>query len=125
VQSDLQVISVADIPVALYLGVPERERRTKQEVLISVAVYLEEPAPFDMSSRIGDTIDYSEVIRFVQEQLPAAGAFVLIETVAEKVATFALARAMGASSVEVVVKKPSVLMAPAMASVTLRRRARR
>lgn len=123
-QSEQQVISVADIPVALYLGVPERERRVKQEVLISVAIHLYDPPPFDMFSRIGDTIDYSEVIRFVQEQLPVAGEFVLVETVAEEVATFALSRARGVSSVEVVVKKPSVLTAPAMASVTLRRHAR-
>ncbi len=120
--SDLQTIALADVPVSIALGVTDPERRLAQGVLISVALKIRDPAA-PSTDRLSDTIDYDAIIGFLQVALPAEGALHLIETVADRVAAHALALSARIETVTVTVKKPSVLPAPAMVSVTLTRHA--
>ena len=119
---DIQTIALTDLPVTLSLGVGDVERRAPQGVLISVTVKMPDPvAP--SSDRLADTIDYDAIITFLQATLPREGALHLIETVADRVATHVLSLSARIETVTVTVKKPSVLPAPAMVSMTLTRQA--
>ncbi len=120
--SDIQTIVLSDVPVTLALGVSDTEQRVPQGVLISVLLKIRDPAA-PSSDRLADTIDYDAIIGFLQAALPAEGALHLIETVADRVATHALSLSARIETVTVTVKKPSVLPAPAMVSVTLTRHA--
>lgn len=120
--ADAILISISDVAVTLSLGVTEGERRRPQEVLISATIGLRETAPF-RSDDIHDTIDYADLIAYLQEEMPALPSLRLIESVAERVAARVLEHPL-AGWVEVRVRKPSVLPAPAFAAVSVRREKR-
>ena len=107
----------ADVQV----GVPEPERATPQEVRISVTMALSDPPDFPAHDRIGATVDYDQIIRFIRGDLgePAH----LIETLADRVAVHCLSLSKRAIWVEVTVKKPSVLSGDGLVAVTIRREA--
>ena len=117
--ADTQTIALTDMRVTLALGVTDAERRRPQDVLISVALDIDDPT---MSDRLGDTIDYDAIIGFVRDSLPGRAPLHLIETVADHVAAHVLEVSARIGAVTVTVKKPSVLPAPARVSVTLTRR---
>lgn len=120
--ADTQTIALSDVPVALMLGVPDIERAALQEVFVSVALTMEAPnAP--QRDELSATIDYDRIIRFLQVDLAADGAIQLIETVADRIGAFLFDLSARVESVSVTVKKPSVLAAPAMVSVSLTRHA--
>ncbi|GEM_PF-5346026 len=120
--ADTQTIALSDVPVALMLGVPDTERAALQEIFVSVALTLEAPtAP--QRDELSATIDYDRIIRFLQVDLAADGAIQLIETVADRIGAFLFDLSARVESVSVTVKKPSVLAAPAMVSVSLTRHA--
>ena len=120
--ADTQTITLTDVPVALTLGVPDLERAALQEILVSVSLTMEAPhAP--QRDELSATIDYDRIIRFLQIDLPADGAIHLIETVADRVGAFLFDLSVRVESVAVTVKKPSVMAAPAMVSVSLVRHA--
>ena len=122
IMADTQTIALSDVPVALMLGVPDIERAALQEVFVSVAVTMEAPnAP--QRDELAATIDYDRIIRFLQMDLAADGAIQLIETVADRIGAFLFDLSARVETVSVTVKKPSVLAAPAMVSVSLTRHA--
>ena len=118
--ADTQTITLSDVAVTLALGVGDAERRRPQAVLVTVALTLADATAHD---DLGDTIDYDRVIHFLRDTLPAGGPLHLIETVADHVADHVLSLSARVATVVVTVKKPSVLTAPAMVSVTLTRHA--
>ena len=120
--SDTQTIALSDVSVTLALGVTEAERRKPQRVLISVTLRIDNPVAA-ATDRLGDTIDYDAIIGFLQRALPEEAPLHLSETVADRVATHVLKLSARIETVVVTVKKPSVLPAPAMVSVTLTRHA--
>lgn len=120
--ADTQTIALSDVPVALMLGVPDLERAALQEVFVSVAVTMEAPNT-PQRDELSATIDYDRIIRFLQFDLPADGAIQLIETVADRIGAFLFDLSARVETVSVTVKKPSVLAAPAMVSVSLTRHA--
>lgn len=120
--ADTQTISLTDLPVALMLGVPDVERAALQEVFVSVALTLEAPAGAQRDE-LSATIDYDRIIRFLQYDMPADGAIHLIETVADRIGAFLFSLSARVETISVTVKKPSVLAAPAMVSVSLTRHA--
>ncbi|MGE3302987.1 MAG: dihydroneopterin aldolase [Hyphomonadaceae bacterium] len=122
---DRQTISITEIIAALRLGVSARERSREQSVLVSVDLTLESPPSFAGAPGIEDTVDYDDVIRFVREGLPSQGEIALIETVADRIAAHCLALSPRIVAADVTVKKPSVLAAPGMVSVSLHRTAQR
>lgn len=120
--ADAQTISLTDVPVALMLGVPDIERAALQEVLVSVALTMDAP-PAPARDDLSATIDYDRIIRFLQYDLPADGPIHLIETVADRIGAYLFGLSARVEAIAVTVKKPSVLAAPAMVSVSLTRHA--
>jgi len=117
--ADAILISISNVAVTLSLGVTEGERRRPQEVLISATIGLRDGARFE-SDDIHDTVDYAELVAYLQEGLPQLPSLRLIESVAERVAQHVLAHAL-VGWVEVRVAKPAVFPAPLLASVSVRR----
>lgn len=113
-------ISLTDIAVTLSLGVPESERHQPQQVLISVTLSLDDDGAA-WRDHLADTVDYGEIIAFLREDLPAEPPTRLIEAVADRVARHVLSLSPRVRSVDVSVKKPSVLTPPALVSVNVRR----
>lgn len=113
------IIRIADASALVRVGVPDPERAAPQQVLISVAMGLDDPPDYQSNDRIGATLDYDRIIGFIREDLiePAH----LIETLADRVAAHCLSLSKRAAWVEVTVKKPSVLQGDGLVSVTLRR----
>jgi dihydroneopterin aldolase len=120
--ADTQTISLSDIPVRLSLGVPDAERARLQDVLVSLSLTVEAP-PSPTRDELPATIDYDAIIQFLRDDLPAEGPIQLIETVADRIAAFVLSLSARIDAVDVTVKKPSVLVAPAMVSISLTRHA--
>ncbi len=118
---DAQTISLRDVPTSLRLGVPPGERGRPQTVLVSVVMTLLEPPAFAPDAPLSETIDYDTVIGFIRDTLPGAGEIALIEAVADAVAGFCLSLSPRIVSADVTVKKPSVLEAPGLVAVTIRR----
>lgn len=118
-----QIIALTDVPCSLNLGVSERERSRAQTILISASVTLRDPPSFTKGAELADTVDYGDLIGFIMQEIPKLGPILLVETVADAVADFALSRLDRVASVEVTVKKPSVLSHPGMVAVTMRRTA--
>ena len=108
-------IHLTDLPARLRLGVSPGERAAPQDVCICFEIDLAHP-PF--ADRIEDTLNYDDVIGFVRDGLDARGPFQLIETVAETCALHVVSLSGLVTKVRVTVKKPSVLAAPALVSVT-------
>ncbi len=116
---DMQIIRVDDVRAQVRVGVPDLERAEPQEVLVSVTLALDAPPDFLKRDRIIETVDYDRIIRFVREDLQAPAH--LVETLADRVARHCLSLSPRAAWVEATVKKPSVLRADGLVSVTLRR----
>ena len=113
------IIRIEDAKALVRVGVPEPERARPQEVRISVALALGEPADFAGEDRLSQTVDYDRIIHFIRDDLGAPAH--LIETLADRVARHCLTLSARAQWVEVTVKKPSVLSGDGMVSVTIRR----
>jgi dihydroneopterin aldolase len=120
---DHLIISLDDVAVTLNVGVPQEERAVPQRVLISVTIAVQEPPTFKSDAALHDTIDYTSIIAFMQDGLPAQGPWVLIETIAEAVTSYGMGLLARVAWVEARVKKPSVLGAHGMTQVCLRRHA--
>jgi dihydroneopterin aldolase len=117
--SELHIIRVEDARAIVHVGVPDPERAEPQDVRVSVALALREPADFLAHDRIGKTVDYDRIIGFIRDDLGAPAH--LIETLADRVAGHCLSLSERALWVEVTVKKPSVLSGDGLVSVTIRR----
>jgi FolB domain-containing protein len=115
----MQIIRVADVRVQVRVGVPDLERAEPQEVLVSVTMALDAPPDFIARDRIGQTVDYDRIIRFIREDLQSPAH--LVETLADRVARHCLTLSPRAAWAEATVKKPSVLRADGLVSVTIRR----
>jgi 7,8-dihydroneopterin aldolase/epimerase/oxygenase len=72
------------------IGVTDEERRLAQKVLLDVSLYLDLRRPA-ASGRIEDTADYRETKRLIS-QFVSEGEFLLLESLAEGVASLALER---------------------------------
>lgn len=117
--SDLHIIRIDDAKALVRVGVPEPERASPQEVRISVALALADVPDYVAQDRIGATVDYDRILKFIRHDLgePAH----LIETLADRVAGHCLALSPRARWVEVSVKKPSVLSGDGLVAVSIRR----
>lgn len=121
--SDTQIITLTDVVTALRLGVSAGERSREQSVLISVAISLLDPPSFIGKPHLSDTVDYDDIIHYIRETLPTEGQIKLVETVADRIAEHCLALSPRIVAADVTVKKPSVLVAPGMVQVCIRRKA--
>lgn len=119
--SDTQTITLSDVSATLHIGVGGEERARAQTVLVTVTIHLVEPPSFTGEPALHDTVDYDHIIHYIRDALPKEGQVKLIETVADRVAAHCMALSPRITDAEVTVKKPSVLTAPSMVSVTIRR----
>lgn len=119
--SDLQIIRIDDAKAIVRVGVPEPERANPQEVRICVAMALRSPPDFPENDRIGATVDYDRILRFIRDDLGTPAH--LVETLADRVAGHCLSLSPRVQWVEVTVKKPSVLSGDGLVSVMIRREA--
>jgi dihydroneopterin aldolase len=101
--------------------VSDAERARVQTILVSAVLTLADPPSFAKGAELEHTVDYGDLIGFIHTTIPEHGPIKLVETVADYVAEYALAMLDRVRSVEVTVKKPSVLSHPGMVSVTMRR----
>ena len=115
------IIRIEDAKARVRVGVPEPERATPQEVLISVTLSLGAPHAFADDDRLSQTVDYDRIIHFIRDDLGAPAH--LIETLADRVARHCLSLSARAEWVEVTVKKPSVMRQDGLVAVTIRREA--
>jgi len=114
-----QTIRIEDARAEVRVGVPDPERATPQEVLVTVAVAFDDPPDFLSDDRLGATIDYDRIIYFIRDDLGAPAH--LIETLADRVVTHCLSLSPRVRWAEATVKKPSVLNGRGLVSVSIRR----
>ncbi len=112
-------ILIEGLRVSCVIGVNERERRAKQEVVIDIAFHVDVRAA-GRSDDIADTVDYSAVAKRVGEHM-AGSSFRLVEALAESVAGVCLADAR-VTRVDVRIRKPGALRLADSAGVEVTRR---
>lgn len=99
-------IFIRDLLVRCIVGVDERERAGKQDVLVHVTLYLD-LRQAGQSDTLEDTIDYralkKQILHMAEESR-----FYLIEALAERIAAICLADAR-VDRVKVTVEKPGAL----------------
>lgn len=121
---DRQIIELRDIEVRLRVGVPEAERAEPQLLRFGVRLELADPPDFAVHDQLDQTVDYAEIIAFLDSGLAAGEPYLLVETAADAVASFALDLSRRCAAVEVCVAKPSVLAGRSgEVSVSIRRTA--
>lgn len=99
-------IHIRDLALRCTIGVTQRERRKKQDVVISVSLHLD-LSRAGKTDEMGHTIDYRAVRRRIV-RLVEDSRFRLAEALAEAVAEVCLGFA-GVRQVEVTVEKPGAL----------------
>lgn len=100
-------ITLEGLEVFAHHGVGERERREGQRFLIDVTLELD-LRPAAASDDLDDTVDYSGLAGRIAE-VATGGPWLLLETVADRVAGVCLEDAR-VGAVEVVVHKPDVAL---------------
>lgn len=114
----LDHIDIHDLVVRTIIGVLERERTSRQDVILNVTLYTD-VSRAAASDRIEDTLDYrgftKRVIAFVEDS-----SFHLVEALAESVANIGLEE-FGATMVTVRVEKPGALRFARSVGVTVTR----
>ena len=100
------------------IGVTERERRAKQDVVLDITLHADVQAA-GRSDDIADTVDYGVLARSVAEHV-AGSRFKLLEALAESVADMCLAHA-GVTRADVRISKPAALRLADTAAVEITR----
>ena len=99
-------VFVSNLEVHTVIGVHDAEKRGPQRVIASVDLKVRESGP-SRSDRLGDVLDYAEVVRLV-ERLTRQGHVNLLETLAERIAEGCLADGR-VLAVRVRLEKPDVI----------------
>jgi 7,8-dihydroneopterin aldolase/epimerase/oxygenase len=114
-------IVVDDLRLSFFIGVHEHEKLARQEVSITVSMFVADTgAP--SSDDIGDHVSYSELVDKLQQRAASKRHVNLVETLAEEVATLALADARVLSAVVDVRKTEIIPQAKGVGVIVHRRR---
>jgi 7,8-dihydroneopterin aldolase/epimerase/oxygenase len=114
-------IVVDDLRLSFFIGVHEHEKLARQEVSITVYMFVADTgAP--SSDDIGDHVSYSELVDKLQQRAASKRHVNLVETLAEEVATLALADARVLSAVVDVRKTEIIPQAKGVGVIVHRRR---
>ncbi|MBI2379571.1 MAG: dihydroneopterin aldolase [Gammaproteobacteria bacterium] len=116
----MDIVSISELTVPTRIGVFEWEKRIKQNLVLDLELGTD-VARAAATDAIDDAIDYGAVALRVTELLEN-GQFLLIETVAERVAQLLLAE-FATPWVRVRVAKPRILRNAREVAVTIERRA--
>jgi FolB domain-containing protein len=111
-------VLISDLAARCIIGVNERERKVKQDVLINIALYCD-IGPAARSDRLADAVDYREVRDRVIEAVQVSQHY-LLEALAETVAAACLEHS-GVAKVTVRVDKPGALSAARSVAVEIER----
>ena len=115
------VVFVRDLRVRTVVGVEEHERRSPQEVLVSLDLAADlEPAA--ASDDLTLAVDYAAVARAVADHA-AAARHLLLEALAGSIATLVLDRFPQVREATVRIEKPGAVPGAKSVGVELRRRA--
>ena len=112
------LIKINDISVGAIIGTEDYERKTKQELILSITIFTDLRKSGNSDS-LAHTIDYSALESQVRSTV-ASSSFELIEALAEEVARITL-KLERADKVRVSVKKPSALNMTGSAEVEITR----
>ena len=114
-------ILVDDLRLSFFIGVHEREKLAQQEVSITVYMFVADPgAP--SSDDIRDHVSYSDLVDQLIQRAASQRHVNLVETLAEEVATLALADARVLSAIVDVRKTEVIPQAKGVGVVIHRRR---
>lgn len=108
-----------NLQVDCIVGIYEHERRTRQAVIMDIALDYDFAAAAS-SDAIGDAVDYDGVARGVTE-LVQRRAFQLIETMAEETAAMLLASLRQVRTVRLEIRKPAAVPAAECSFVRVER----
>jgi len=111
-------IFIERLAVRAIIGVLPAERQRPQPLVIDLRLSWDTARAAD-STALTDTLDYAAVARAVSE-LTIDGEFLLVETLAERIAELVLAR-WPTPRVQVVVRKPRAVDAAAAVGVSIQR----
>jgi len=114
----MEAIIIRDLRVEALIGIHRRERHVVQTLSIDLDIGLPGSAVF-ASDKVADTIDYEQVALRIRA-LAAEQHYRLVETFADRVASFLLAD-FGAPWVKVSVAKIGILPNAKFVGVTLER----
>jgi dihydroneopterin aldolase len=116
----MDTIFISDFRFDILVGVYEWERRVAQTVQLDLEIALP-PRP-KRSDKIGDTIDYSKVVKRIEETL-AENRFLLVEALAEHIAQLIMTE-FGAPWIRASVTKLGALKGVKRLGVTIERGSR-
>ena len=111
-------ILIRDLGARCIIGVNDEERRTKQDVVINLALYAD-LRPAGRSDRFADAVDYRAIKKQVLQRVESSEYF-LLEALAEEIAAVCLTHP-GVRRVRVRVDKPSALRFARSVAVEIRR----
>lgn len=75
------VLQIKNLRLFTILGVKEKERETKQEIVIQLRIEFEPPERVWQSDRLSDTLDYSLVVQTMKKRVKRSS-YVLLERLA-------------------------------------------
>ena len=113
-------IVVDDLRLAFFIGVHEHEKVARQEVSITIHMFVQDDTGASRSDDLADHVSYSDVVAKLKERAKAVRHTNLVETLAEEAADFALADAR-VESVVVDVRKTGIVPEAKGVGVIIRR----
>ncbi|HET7596896.1 MAG TPA: dihydroneopterin aldolase [Burkholderiales bacterium] len=116
--SAMDIIFIRDFRLQILIGIYEWERRVPQTVQFDLEIAIP-PKQGPRTDRIGETIDYSKVVKRIEETLRTQH-FLLLERLSEHVAQLVL-NEFGAPWVKVSVNKIGALRSVKQLGVTIER----
>jgi 7,8-dihydroneopterin aldolase/epimerase/oxygenase len=114
-------IVVDDLRLAFFIGVHEHEKQARQEVSITLHMFVADDAAASRSDDLADHVSYSDIVAKLKERAKAARHVNLVETLAEEAADFALADAR-VENVVVDVRKTQIVPEAKGVGVIINRR---
>lgn len=113
------IFNINRLRVRTLIGPYEWERKTKQDVIISIQ-YEIDTKKAEQSDELGDTVDYHPLINEVVERVEASR-FNLVEKLIDYVAGIVMAHNKSIQWTEVEIEKPSALRLGDSVSLKLRK----
>lgn len=113
-------VVVDDLRLELFIGVHAHEREARQEVSVSVQMFVVDLGP-SRSDDIADHVSYAEIVEKLKERAKSQRHVNLVETLAEEVMELAFADARVARAV-VEVRKTEIIPDASGVGVVLHRR---
>ena len=113
-------IVVDDLRLDVFIGVHEHERQARQQVSITLHMFVRDDAATARSDDLADHVSYADVIARVKERASSRRHTELVETLAEEVADLALVDGR-VESVVVDVRKTQIIPEAKGVGVIIRR----